>query len=64
MVPYMNNQDCPQQICSIYCPQWCNYAGFLSPPPPPSDDNSGGASGLSPLVITIIGVFEKMKMQR
>ncbi|KAK1438429.1 hypothetical protein QVD17_04238 [Tagetes erecta] len=57
-VPYMSNQDCSQRICNLYCPQWCNYAGLTSPPPPIgfSDDDSGGAA-LSPLVITIIGVF-------
>lgn len=57
-VPYMNNQDCSQQICNLYCPQWCNNVVLPSPPPPLgfSDDDAGGAT-LSPLVITIIGVF-------
>ncbi|KAK9052948.1 hypothetical protein SSX86_029578 [Deinandra increscens subsp. villosa] len=57
-VPYMSNQDCSQKICNIYCPQWCNYIGLPSPPPPAgfSDNDSGGAA-LSPLMITVIGVF-------
>ncbi|XP_076914997.1 putative RING-H2 finger protein ATL53 [Bidens hawaiensis] len=57
-VPYMSNQDCSQKICNSYCPQWCNYIDLPSPPPPIgfSDDGSSSAS-LSPLVITIIGVF-------
>ncbi|KAI3693778.1 hypothetical protein L1987_76730 [Smallanthus sonchifolius] len=53
-VSYVNNQDCSQNICSLYCPQWCNYATLLSPPT--HVDDSGGAT-LSPLVITTIGVF-------
>ncbi|XP_071696293.1 RING-H2 finger protein ATL52-like [Rutidosis leptorrhynchoides] len=57
-VPYMNNQDCSQKICNLYCPQWCNYVVFPSPPPPIgfSDEDPGGAT-LSPFMITIIGVF-------
>ncbi|KAL8201084.1 hypothetical protein R6Q57_012423 [Mikania cordata] len=58
-VPYMSNQDCSEKICNIYCPQWCNNVGLLHSPPPSigfADDDSGGAA-LSPLVITVIGVF-------
>ncbi|XP_076883670.1 putative RING-H2 finger protein ATL53 [Bidens hawaiensis] len=57
-VPYMSNQDCSQKICNLYCPQWCNYIDFPSPPPPIGFSNDGSSSAaLSPLVITIIGVF-------
>lgn len=57
-VPYVNNPDCSQNICNVYCPQWCNYVVLSSPPPPVgfSDDDPSGAT-LSPLVIIIIGVF-------
>ncbi|PWA59965.1 zinc finger, RING/FYVE/PHD-type [Artemisia annua] len=57
-VPYVNNPDCSQNICNVYCPQWCNYVVLPSPPPPVgfSDDDPSGAT-LSPLVIIIIGVF-------
>lgn len=56
-VPYMNNKDCSQGFCSVYCPQWC-YA--IYPPPPPSpfefpDDDS--SPNFSPLVIAIIGIL-------
>ncbi|XP_027361025.1 E3 ubiquitin-protein ligase Os04g0590900-like [Abrus precatorius] len=55
-VPYMNNKDCSQGFCSLYCPQWC-YAIYSPPPPPfefPYDDSS---PNLSPLVIAVIGVL-------
>ncbi|KAK7252488.1 hypothetical protein RIF29_36461 [Crotalaria pallida] len=55
-VPYMNNKDCSQGFCSLYCPQWCN--NLVYPPPPPfefPDDDSD--PNLSPLVIAIIGIL-------
>ena len=55
-VPYMNNKDCSQGFCSLYCPQWC-YVIYPPPPPPfefPSDDSS---PNFSPLVIAVIGVL-------
>ncbi|KAB5564231.1 hypothetical protein DKX38_004285 [Salix brachista] len=54
-VPYVNNKDCSQGFCSLYCPQWC-YTIF--PPPPPfefPDDNS--SPNRSPLVIAIVGIL-------
>ncbi|KAI3453396.1 hypothetical protein Pfo_010059 [Paulownia fortunei] len=52
----MNNKDCSQGFCSLYCPQWCY---IIFPPPPPFEelpDESSGPS-FSPLVITIIGIL-------
>ncbi|PIN15872.1 Anaphase-promoting complex (APC), subunit 11 [Handroanthus impetiginosus] len=49
--PYDTYKDCSQEICSIYCPQFCYF--FL--PPPPSDDDSN--TPFSPIVIAIIGVL-------
>ncbi|XP_027912002.1 RING-H2 finger protein ATL52-like [Vigna unguiculata] len=54
-VPYMNNKDCSQGFCSLYCPQWCYV--IYPPPPPfefPADDSS---PNFSPLVIAVIGVL-------
>ncbi|CAK7356122.1 unnamed protein product [Dovyalis caffra] len=54
-IPYVNNKDCSQGFCSLYCPQWCY---IIFPPPPPSefpDDNS--SPNFSPLVIAIIGIL-------
>ncbi|KAK7407151.1 hypothetical protein VNO78_08828 [Psophocarpus tetragonolobus] len=54
-VPYMNNKDCSQEFCSMYCPQWCYV--IYPPPPPfefPGDDSS---PNFSPLVIAVIGVL-------
>ncbi|TKY70027.1 E3 ubiquitin-protein ligase RNF38/44 [Spatholobus suberectus] len=54
-VPYMNNKDCSQGFCSLYCPQWCYV---IYPPPPPfefPDDDS--SPNFSPLVIAVIGVL-------
>ncbi|KAI4314488.1 hypothetical protein L6164_027391 [Bauhinia variegata] len=55
-IPYMNNKDCSQGFCSLYCPQWC-YIAY--PPPPPSYEFPEEDSGpnFSPLVITIIGIL-------
>ncbi|KAK4261461.1 hypothetical protein QN277_004454 [Acacia crassicarpa] len=53
-VPYMNNKDCSQGFCSLYCPQWCY---IVYPPPPPfelPEDNS--SPNFSPLVIAVIGI--------
>ncbi|KDP29597.1 hypothetical protein JCGZ_19124 [Jatropha curcas] len=52
----MNNRDCSQGFCSLYCPQWC-YVIF--PPPPPFYDfpNDNSSSPLSPLFIAIIGIL-------
>ncbi|KOM25646.1 hypothetical protein LR48_Vigan148s001000 [Vigna angularis] len=55
LVPYMNNKDCSQGFCSLYCPQWCYV--IYPPPPPfefPADDSS---PNFSPLVIAVIGVL-------
>ncbi|OAY44527.1 RING-H2 finger protein ATL52 [Manihot esculenta] len=54
--PYDTYKDCSQQICSIYCPQWCYL--LFSPPPPPftlGDDDSG--TDFSPLIIAVIGIL-------
>ncbi|XP_054810197.1 E3 ubiquitin-protein ligase Os04g0590900-like [Prosopis cineraria] len=54
-VPYMNNKDCSQGFCSLYCPQWCY---IVYPPPPPfelPEDNS--SPNFSPLVIAVIGIL-------
>jgi len=56
-VPYMNNKDCSQGFCSVYCPQWCYV---IYPPPSPSpfefpDEDS--SPNFSPLVIAIIGIL-------
>ncbi|XP_057981383.1 RING-H2 finger protein ATL52 [Malania oleifera] len=48
---YDDFRDCSRGICSIYCPQWCY---IIFPPPPPDNDSS---SGLSPLVIALIGIL-------
>lgn len=59
-IPYVNNKDCSQGFCSLYCPQWC-YIVYPSPPPPPPpfeypyDDDS--SSNFSPLVVAVIGVL-------
>ncbi|KAF2288096.1 hypothetical protein GH714_004364 [Hevea brasiliensis] len=53
--PYDVYKDCSQQICSIYCPQWCY---MIFPPPPPftiGDDDSG--TDFSPLIIAVIGIL-------
>ncbi|KAH6792505.1 hypothetical protein C2S52_002982 [Perilla frutescens var. hirtella] len=52
---YMNNKDCTQGFCSLYCPQWC-YFTLPPPPPPPLDDQSSGRN-FSPLIISIIGIL-------
>ncbi|KAJ9131838.1 hypothetical protein P3X46_034750 [Hevea brasiliensis] len=52
---YDTYKDCSQQICSIYCPQWCY---IIFPPPPPfnlGDDDSG--TDFSPLIIAVIGIL-------
>lgn len=55
-VQYMNNKDCSQGFCSLYCPQWCY---IIFPPPPPFEDFPDESSGpnFSPLVITVIGIL-------
>ncbi|KAG6792014.1 hypothetical protein POTOM_001151 [Populus tomentosa] len=55
LIPYVNNKDCSQGFCSLYCRQWCY---IIFPPPPPLeflDDNS--SPKISPLVIAIIGIL-------
>lgn len=54
-VPHMNNRDCSEGSCSLFCPQWC-YIVF--PPPPPSEFSSV-VSGpkFSPLVIAVMGIL-------
>lgn len=55
---YVNNKDCSQGFCTLYCPQWC-YIVF--PPPPPFADEfpiqASSGPNFSPLVITIIGIL-------
>ncbi|OAY41822.1 RING-H2 finger protein ATL52 [Manihot esculenta] len=54
-VTYDTYKDCSQQICSIYCPQWCY---LIFPPPPPfalAEDDSG--TDFSPLIIAVIGIL-------
>ncbi|XP_051144152.1 E3 ubiquitin-protein ligase Os04g0590900-like [Andrographis paniculata] len=55
---YVNNKDCSQGFCTLYCPQWC-YIDFPPPPPFAADEFSGEISGpnFSPLVITIICIL-------
>lgn len=54
-VPYMNNKDCSQGFCSLYCPQWCYV---IYPPPPPFEfPNDESSPNFSPLVIAVIGVL-------
>ncbi|KAJ4847832.1 hypothetical protein Tsubulata_011787 [Turnera subulata] len=54
-IPYVNNKDCTQGFCSVYCPQWC-YIVFSPPPPYEFPDDSSSPS-FSPLVIAIIGIL-------
>ncbi|KAF3447577.1 hypothetical protein FNV43_RR12764 [Rhamnella rubrinervis] len=57
--PYHTYKDCSQEICSIYCPQWCY---IIFPPPPPFgigdeyDDHDSGTD-FSPLIIAVIGIL-------
>ncbi|PIN05125.1 hypothetical protein CDL12_22336 [Handroanthus impetiginosus] len=54
---YMNNKDCSQGFCSLYCPQWCF---IIFPPPPPFEDfpdNNTSSPKFSPFVIIIIGIL-------
>ncbi|KAM6557541.1 hypothetical protein CsatB_004560 [Cannabis sativa] len=55
-VPYLNNKDCSQGFCSLYCPQWCY---MISPPPPPLDfpEDNHSSPNFSPLVVAIIGIL-------
>ncbi|XP_020217631.1 E3 ubiquitin-protein ligase Os04g0590900 [Cajanus cajan] len=54
-VPYMDNKDCSQGFCSLYCPQWCYV---IYPPPPPFEfPNDDSSPNFSPLVIAVIGVL-------
>ncbi|KAK9059396.1 hypothetical protein SSX86_022016 [Deinandra increscens subsp. villosa] len=51
LIPHINpDKDCSQEICTIFCRQWCKYIILPSPPPP---SNHGGAT-LSPVVIVIV----------
>ncbi|CAN8231565.1 unnamed protein product [Cochlearia groenlandica] len=58
---YINPRDCTQGLCSTSCPQWCSYINFFSPPPTSYqqllNDNVSSNPNLSPLVITVIGIF-------
>ncbi|KAL2348937.1 hypothetical protein Fmac_002937 [Flemingia macrophylla] len=54
-VPYIDNKDCSQGLCSLYCPQWCYV---IYPPPPPFEfPNDDSSPNFSPLVIAVIGVL-------
>lgn len=57
--PYETYKDCSQEICSIYCPQWCY---IIFPPPPPfgsgdEDDDHDSGTDFSPLIIAVIGIL-------
>ncbi|KAA8515765.1 hypothetical protein F0562_018624 [Nyssa sinensis] len=49
--PYDRFRDCSQEICTVYCPQWCYY---FFPPPPPFDDSG---TTISPLIIAVITIL-------
>ncbi|KAK4803671.1 hypothetical protein SAY86_003488 [Trapa natans] len=58
-IPYISNKDCSQEICSLYCPQWC-YPAFTPPPLQfPEDDGSSSVSTptFPPLIIAIVGIL-------
>ncbi|XP_051124378.1 RING-H2 finger protein ATL51-like [Andrographis paniculata] len=50
--PYNTYRDCSQEVCSIYCPQFCY---LIFPPPSSGDDISDGP--FSPLIIVAISVL-------
>jgi hypothetical protein len=55
--PYETYKDCSQEICSVYCPQWCY---IIFPPPPPFGlEDAGDHPGLqfSPLIVAVIGIL-------
>lgn len=51
----MDNKDCSEGLCSLYCPQWCY---IIYPPPPPFEfPDESSSPNFSPLVIAIIGIL-------
>ncbi|KAG8363522.1 hypothetical protein BUALT_Bualt19G0031200 [Buddleja alternifolia] len=49
--PYDNYKDCSQEICTIYCPQFCY---FIFPPPHSNHDLK---THFTPLIIAIIAIL-------
>ncbi|KAK4745258.1 hypothetical protein SAY87_011570 [Trapa incisa] len=58
-IPYISSKDCTQEICSLYCPQWC-YTTF-TPPPLQLLQQDGYFSvptlSFRPLILAIVGVL-------
>ncbi|XP_022958842.1 RING-H2 finger protein ATL52-like [Cucurbita moschata] len=51
-----NFNDCSQELCTAFCPQWC----ALPFPPPPLfglDDSDDSDTFFSPLIVAVIGIL-------